>query len=639
MTVALALAGVACTGSAGWAGDEFLSLCYHDIPVKASGDPYAVEVKTLVDELEYLKMHGYTFISVDDVLAAGKKERPLPAKPVLLTFDDGYESFYSNVVHVLELYHCPAVLDICSSWVNGNGPADIKDRMLSWEHVRELAGNPLVTLASHSHDLHHAVVYNPQGNTGHAAISRMYFSETGRYETEEAYRARIRTDLEASAEILTQKTGRKPSVIVWPYGAYNETCVEEARRVGLTTMFSLGERGCNATNTVDMDRWMVVENPKSPDFIAEILHRTPPQHLRLAQERVVQADLDLIYAPSDAETEKNLGRFLDRMVAIQPTTIYLQGCADPTGDGSVKAAYFPNRVLPVRRDLLSRVANQLYIRGFKIFVCMPVLSIVPPGRLAAGAEYTRSSAADETGFFDRGYRRLSPFSARNIELMSMLYEDLSAHVKLHGVVFGDDAYLLNTEDFALSAVSLRKACAGASDPAVWARLKAEKLDAFMAALKGAVRKNRPNAVFARCMGASALLDPDALMRHAQDYSSALTKYDYVVLNAYPEVQDVWAPEAWLEKLVGTCRACPGGLERTVFRLQAYDWDKSRWISGDDMVRRVRRLVAAGANHVAYYPDDFAADGPALSKIRLEMSALSKLFPKAPQPKTNVTSQY
>ncbi len=55
--------------------------------------------------------------------------------------------------------------------------------------------------------------------------------------------------------------------------------------------------------------------------------------------------------------------------------MYLQAFADPDGDGLVKEVWFPNRLLPMKADIFSRVAWQLRTRsGVNIYAWMPVLS-------------------------------------------------------------------------------------------------------------------------------------------------------------------------------------------------------------------------------------------------------------------------
>ena len=66
------------------------------------------------------------------------------------------------------------------------------------------------------------------------------------------------------------------------------------------------------------------------------------------------------------------------MKPLKPTTVYLQAYADPDGYGVVEV-YFPNRYLPVRADLFSRVAWQLSTRvGVKVFASMPVMAFKLP---------------------------------------------------------------------------------------------------------------------------------------------------------------------------------------------------------------------------------------------------------------------
>lgn len=70
-------------------------LCLHDV-----GKPHGVSMTTspahVNDYITKLKKDGYTFLSLADYVAMSKLERPVPAKAVMLSFDDGYESFYKR---------------------------------------------------------------------------------------------------------------------------------------------------------------------------------------------------------------------------------------------------------------------------------------------------------------------------------------------------------------------------------------------------------------------------------------------------------------------------------------------------------------------------------------------------------------
>jgi len=620
--------------------DEFLAICYHDVPLAsaATNDPYAVDQESMVRQIEYLRTHDYHFISLKDVQAAIRKEHPLPPRAVLMTFDDAYLSFYSNVMPVLQLYQCPAVLSVVSSWIDGTPPQDLPGPLMTWAQVRTASLHPMVTVASHSHSLHQAIPYNPQGNTGHAATSRRYDATAARYETDKEYRQRIIADMKETMDIFSEKAGFRPEWIVWPYGQYNALTLAAARDAGFEGSLGLSGDRASIEHGWPLDRWMVMGNPPIEDFISEVRARTWPRKPEVPQQRAVQVDLDMIYDPSPEQTEKNLGRLLDRMVALRPNMVYVQAFADPDGDGNVSEVYFPNRVLPMRMDLLNRVCNQLWNRQFTVYAWMPVLSVQLPDGAAEHLRVRERTSGTNTAASSSWYERLSPFCDESMDVMRRLYEDLAIHVRFHGVLFQDDAYLTDREDFHPSAVAAARKAFGANPaddrltPAhehAWVRLKQQQLTRFTQGLLDAVHVYRPAARSARTLYARSLLDPASEAWFAQNYADCLSNYDFTVILAYPEMEGIglWRTSGWLEQLVHRAMSYPDALDRTVFKLQAYDWKRKSPIPADRLLDRVRVLVAAGARHVAYYPDDYTRDQPSLHIIRKEMSTESLLFPK------------
>lgn len=183
------------------ATDEFITLCYHDIPKEVKGDAYAVDQKTFVETIEYLLSHDYSFIGMEDILRAKKGEKALPEKAVFLTFDDGYQSFYDFVFPVLKKYEIPCLFAIVTEWLDKK-PKKLKYDLISWEELKEVAKHPLVEVASHSHDLHQGVLYNPQGNEAAAATNRKYDVKTKKYETKKQHQARIYEDAKKAYDLL-----------------------------------------------------------------------------------------------------------------------------------------------------------------------------------------------------------------------------------------------------------------------------------------------------------------------------------------------------------------------------------------------------------------------------------------------------
>ena len=93
----------------------------------------------------------------------------------MLTFDDGYESFFTRVFPLLKKHHYTATVALVGSWMDAIKGADEPNKtMMNWLQIRELAQSGLVEIASHSYDLHKGVNANPEGSSQAAAVTRIY---------------------------------------------------------------------------------------------------------------------------------------------------------------------------------------------------------------------------------------------------------------------------------------------------------------------------------------------------------------------------------------------------------------------------------------------------------------------------------
>jgi len=97
--LALALYGGALFLTRNTAGIQILE--YHKVNDRDK-DVYTVGTAEFKEQLDYLQAEGYETISLLDFLRAKKGKQELPAKPIILTFDDGYEDNYDIVLPMLE---------------------------------------------------------------------------------------------------------------------------------------------------------------------------------------------------------------------------------------------------------------------------------------------------------------------------------------------------------------------------------------------------------------------------------------------------------------------------------------------------------------------------------------------------------
>lgn len=609
---------------------EFLVLCYHAVVDKPKpGDNYTVSKKLFIDHMEYLRTHGYHPVSLRDLRLAMEGRKKLPEKPVLLTFDDGYVSYYEFVLPFLERLGYPSVLSVVGTFI-GNEPEGIPEPIMNWDQLKKVASNPMAEVVSHTYDMHRGVVYNPQGNTAPAMRAFVYDPKKGTYETEAEYVKRIEQDFRKQNEVFMEQLGKKPIGIVWPYGKFTMPSIETAVKAGYVFTFTLEEGYASIDRPLSVNRSIIYNEPIE-DFIKMI--KDP--YLEKPPIRAVQVDLDLVYDPDPVKMEENLGRLIDRLVAMKVNMVLLQAFADPDGTGDIRSVYFPNRVLPLRADILSHAIHQMYIREMYVYAWMPVIGMVLPDkerntRLRVH-EYVDGRIVPSTSW----YNRLTPFSEEVKDIIKIIYEDLSTRTQAAGVLFQDDTYLTDYEDFHPEAVKVFKENFGyAADPAEatgdgplsmeWARIKSERLIDVTSVAMDAFRRYLPTAKFARNLYAPVLMDEESKRWFAQDYEEYLKVYDFAVVMAYPQMEAAKDPAAWLSEMVAKVRS-RGGLDKTVFKLQAYDWDEDDWIEDRRLLREMREILTSGGRHIAYYPDDYIINKPSLEVIKLEMSTRSYPF--------------
>ena len=143
----------------GWLplSDRLLVLCYHAIEDQ-SGDPvlapYGVPPEEFARQLDSLTNRGFSFVSPDQVAAFLGADAPLPARSVLLTFDDGYASLLGTARDVLQPRGIPALVFVVSAmesatneWDQAYGAQRVK--LLASKQLRDLAGLD-VEIGSHS---------------------------------------------------------------------------------------------------------------------------------------------------------------------------------------------------------------------------------------------------------------------------------------------------------------------------------------------------------------------------------------------------------------------------------------------------------------------------------------------------------
>ena len=604
-----------------FAQDRYGVLAYHSVVDESAAEnqkqyfPQTISAQMLIKHFNWLKENGYNVISWQQVIDAENGKGTLPDNAVLLSFDDGYETMYNVVFPLLKAYNYPAVFAPVTGWLDT--PADQKiayaDKMLdrsvfaTWSQVKEMEQSGLVEVASHTHNLHNGINANPSGGQLPAVIAPEY--KNGKYETEDAYKNRLKSDFTRSVQTLVNHVGKKPRVMVWPYGQFNDVAVQLARQAGMPHYFSLGEKIINKVGDKHIGRLLLN---------AETDLNTVKNYLDGIDEskqiqRVLHVDLDYVYDADKAQQAKNLDKLIDRIYRYGVTTVYLQAFSDPDGDGVADALYFPNKYLPVRDDIFGRIAWQLQTRaGVKVYAWMPVLAF-DLRKNVKEAEYVIDSRKGKPS--TKAYLRLSPYNKQNVEIIKSIYNDLSFYAKFNGILFHDDAFLTDFEGAEGNHAE------GMVSPQ--AKQKTQDLIQLTHQLTDALKpyflRGSYSLKTARNLYASVITNQNAEEWLAQNLKTLTDNYDTTAIMAMPYMeneQPISQEEAyqWFVSLIENVKT-QAPLDKVLFEFQAVNWRTQKPIPESELIDWMKLLQKNHIYSYGYYPDNFLTNQPDLNKMK------------------------
>lgn len=598
---------------------------YHEITdhERALIPQYAIKSTQFAEQIQSLKKDGFHFISVDQLIKANQGSYKLPKKPLLLTVDDGYQSFYKYAYPIVKEKRVPVVLSVVGSWIETQGQqvsfGDQKiprSDILTWAELKEMQDSGYVEIGNHSYDLHRGILGNPQGNSEPAATTRLYSPESKSYESDQAYATRIYNDLKKNNDVLKQHGIRSPRVMVWPYGQYNMKTVEIAKQLGMPITITLDDGGNNVKQSLShLNRILVESDTTRADLLADIKTREMGLNDNNRAQKIMHVDLDYLYDPDPAQEEKNIGLLLDRIQAMKVNTVYLQAFSDPDADGSADMVYFPNRYLPMRADLFNRVAWQIQSRTQvnRLYAWMPLLAWQLPENNPVSKHLVVTQQAKTSDHLNMGYHRLSPYSPQAREVIRGIYEDLAKSSNFNGILFHDDTTLSDYEDSSDYALSAYKAAGISTDLEAirqdeaqlqkWTAFKTKTIDDFAMQLADEIRYYHPYLVTARNLYAQVALNAYSENWYAQSLEQSLKRYDFTAIMAMPYMEQAEDKEKFFNDLVKRVKSYPQGLKKTVFELQATNWRNNQPVPTQEMADTIKSLYQQGAMHIAYYPDD------------------------------------
>ena len=238
-------------------------LMYHNLAQEGSGND-TISVQRFEEHLAALQDAGYTTITFQYLLAYVEQGTELPEKPVLLTFDDGYESNYTLAYPLLQQYQMKATIFVIGVSMGKDTYKDTGQAMIphfTQEQAAEMEASGLVAIESHGYDMHEV-----QGRDPEPIRVGILPRED---ESEWDYAAFLQEDCQAMTDLL----GKTPGVLAYPYGYASELSEVVLHEMGIYATVTIEEK----INTIvkglpqslrQMGRFYMTEAISAPELLS-----------------------------------------------------------------------------------------------------------------------------------------------------------------------------------------------------------------------------------------------------------------------------------------------------------------------------------------------------------------------------------
>ena len=223
---------------------------------------YMISPDYFEQDLKYITDHGYTTIFLSELINYFEKGTPLPEKPIILTFDDGYYNNYVYAWPLLQKYKIKAVISPIGITADNAENEQYRSPLWSqckWSELKEMQDSGLVEIQNHTYNLHKL-------STPAKGVSAM------QGESAEKYKDRLSRDLLTFNAKMKAELGKEPLAFVYPFGAKSSDTEQIIRTLGFKTILDC-ENEMNIITSKDdlyhLHRFLRPDNINAADFFAK----------------------------------------------------------------------------------------------------------------------------------------------------------------------------------------------------------------------------------------------------------------------------------------------------------------------------------------------------------------------------------
>jgi peptidoglycan/xylan/chitin deacetylase (PgdA/CDA1 family) len=217
----------------------FIVLCYHRFlihpdertnPIQAE---YQMPLEEFKWQMQYLKDNGFTPVTSQQIKDYWFQGKPLPLKPVLITFDDGFRTVYRDAYPIIKNYHYPSIFFLYTNFIK-MGEMALKR---SQETSEPSKNKKLETEALHDTDI---LEMQKSGMDFQShTTNHLNLALESEKRTEDDFLELLRSELTEPISFIEKRFGNKPDMIAFPYGVYSPEILEQTQKAGYVMAFTV----------------------------------------------------------------------------------------------------------------------------------------------------------------------------------------------------------------------------------------------------------------------------------------------------------------------------------------------------------------------------------------------------------------
>lgn len=181
-------------------------------------------------DLDALESNGFHVISNRQFIGWLQHRNSVPPNAVLLTFDDGYQSMYTEALPILLRHHMTGTFFVIVGRQDQHAPG-----FLSWGELKTMVHDGM-TVASHTYNSHYLV--NVIGSNKQFPVFDTPILVNGKKETEYQTYLRDYADFRRARDELQTRLGITVNEFAWPYGWGTDLARKAALAAGYSYIFT-----------------------------------------------------------------------------------------------------------------------------------------------------------------------------------------------------------------------------------------------------------------------------------------------------------------------------------------------------------------------------------------------------------------